>query len=172
MAKKKKKAVTKTTSNGATGPLKEIKELYGFMQDNNLQTVELDRKDFHVKLVRRGAGTVPVPVPVAVGGAPVAAAAPAAAPTSAAPVAEALPSNAYVVKSPMMGIFYRSASPSSPPFVKEGQVIKKGEVVCLIEAMKVFNDIKSEAAGKIVKVCLENGKSVKVGQDLYILERA
>lgn len=167
MAKKKKTKAKKPAKNGnGSGPLKELKEIYGFMQDNSLQSVELDKKDFHVRLVRKSSATISVPVPVAAG---LPAVAPTAGAPAPAPAAEPAPSG-IVIKSPMMGIFYRAASPSSPPFSKEGDTIKKGDVICLIEAMKVFNDIKADVSGVIRKVCLEDGKSVKVGQDLFIVE--
>lgn len=172
MAKKKrsKSPAGRVKKNGA-GPLKEVKEIYEFMKANSLQTVELDKKDFHIRLVRKGSAGIPVPVPVAMTGAVAVPAAGAAAPETAAPAVSALPPNAYAVKSPMMGIFYRSSSPSSPPFKKEGDTVKPGDVLCLIEAMKVFNDVKAEVSGVVRKVCVENGKSVKVGQDLLIIEK-
>lgn len=170
MAKKAPKA--KAPASSGAPVLRQLQDIYRFMQENALEAVELDQKDMRVRLVRQGRASVPVPVPVPMGGyAPAAAAAPAHAAPAAAPAAAALPANAVVVKSPMMGIFYRSSSPSSPPFAKEGAAVKPGDVLCLIEAMKVFNDVKAETAGVVIKVCVENGKSVKVGQDLFILER-
>lgn len=174
MAKKKpaKKSVNTKPSpqNGSGGPLKDLKELYSFMQDNGLQSLELDRKDFHVRLVRKGAATMPVPVPIAVGAAPAAAAA-ATAPMAAPAPAGGPPPNTTEMKSPMMGVFYRASTPSSPPFVKEGDTVKPGDVLALIEAMKVFNDIKAEVAGKVVKTLIENGKPVKVGQPMFWIEK-
>ncbi len=170
MAKKKRSkspAGGRVKKNGS-GPLKEVKEIYEFMKANSLQTVELDKKDFHIRLVRKGSAGIPVPVPVAMTGVVAAPAAGAVAPAAAAPT---LPPNAHAVKSPMMGIFYRAASPSSPPFKKEGDTVKPGDVLCMIEAMKVFNDVKAEVGGVVRKVCVENGKSVKVGQDLLIIEK-
>lgn len=169
---------TKAPSNGTTsGPLTELKELYKFMTEGGLQALELDRKDLRVRLVRKSAPTLPVPVPVYAGAAPAygAPASPAPQAGPAAPVASApagAPANVTVVKSPMMGVFYRASSPSSPPFAKEGDVVKPGDVLCLIEAMKVFNDVKAEFGGKVVKVLLDNGKPVKVGQDIFWMERA
>jgi len=171
MAKKKSKAkpskTSKPQSNGA-GTLKELKEVYEFMQSNSLHSVELDRKDFRIRLVRKSAAPVAVPVPVAIG-APMASA-PASTAPAAAPVPAAEPISGRIVKAPMMGIFYRAASPSSPPFCKEGDTVKKGDVICLIEAMKVFNDIKTDVGGVVTRVLVEDGKSVKVGQDLYVIE--
>jgi acetyl-CoA carboxylase biotin carboxyl carrier protein len=102
-------------------------------------------------------------------------AAPAAPPAAAhatahAPAAPAAPAGTPI-KSPMMGIFYRASSPSSPPFVKEGDQVKPGQVICMIEAMKVFNEIKADFPCTIVKCLVENGKPVKSSQDLYIVAR-
>jgi acetyl-CoA carboxylase biotin carboxyl carrier protein len=83
-----------------------------------------------------------------------------------------MPANCTSVKSSMMGIFSRAPSPSSPPFAKEGDSVKPGQVLCIIEAMKVFNELKAESAGSVVKVLVENGKPVKAGQDLFWIQRA
>jgi len=164
MAKKKKttKSSGEVPKNGS-GPLSELKKIYQFMQDNNLQSVELDKKDFHVSLVRKSTPTIPVAVPVAAAAVALPAAAPAAHPAG-------IPPGCRTIKAPMMGIFYRAASPSSPPFSKEGDTIKKGDVICLIEAMKVFNDVKADFGGILKSVCVEDGKSIKVGQDLFVIE--
>ena len=176
MAKKTNSAKTAkkpAAGTNGSGPLAQLRELYGFMQENGLQSLELDRKDFHVRLVRKANPTVQVPVPVHVGGA-LPAAAPAAAAAAPAPAAAAPagpPANVIEIKSPMMGVFYRASSPSSPPFVKEGDVVKPGDTLGLIEAMKVFNDVKAEAGGKVIKALLDNGKPVKVGQVMFWIER-
>jgi acetyl-CoA carboxylase biotin carboxyl carrier protein len=147
--------------------LDELRTIYRFMQDNGLETVEIDRNDYHVRLVRQARAAAPVPVVVAAGPAHGGAAHAAAAPAADEPI----PANAFVIKAPLQGIFYRAASPSSPPFVQEGDLLKPGDVVCLIEAMKVFNDVKAEAPGAILRVCVENGKPVKTGQDLFVVEK-
>jgi len=173
MAKKTEPA----NGNGADGPLKTLKSVYDFMIQNGLDSIEIVEDNATVKLVRRKANVqqVAVPVPVAMGGgfstqAPVAAApAPASHAASAAYQAPAPAGTA--VKSPMMGIFYRAPSPSSPPFCKEGEVVKPGHVICMIEAMKVFNEIKAEYPCTIVKYLVENGKPIKSGQDLIIVAR-
>ncbi|HEX4048991.1 MAG TPA: acetyl-CoA carboxylase biotin carboxyl carrier protein [Elusimicrobiota bacterium] len=166
-----KKAET-TPTNGASGPLETLKAVYEFMTKNGLDSVEIAEDGAQIKLVRRKAQPVQVavPVPVAAGGA--AHAAPSAAPAHAAPAAHApaVPAGT-AVKSPMMGIFYRAPTPSSPPFCKEGDVIRPGQVICMIEAMKVFNEIKAEFPCTIVKCLVENGKPVKSGQDLIIVAR-
>jgi acetyl-CoA carboxylase biotin carboxyl carrier protein len=164
MAKK-----TETPKNGASGPLETLKAVYDFMTQNGLDSVEIAEDGAQIKLVRRKTQPVQVavPVPVAVGVPPAPSAAPAQHAAPAAPAAPAGPT----VKSPMMGIFYRAPSPSSPPFCKEGEVVKPGQVICMIEAMKVFNEIKAEYPCTVVKYLVENGKPVKAGQDLISIAR-
>ena len=159
----KKTAVTKKAkSNGAESPiLKEVKQLYSFMQDNQLDTIEYDQKGLYVRLVK--AKPAVVPVPVAVGA------------TAAAGVgaAAAVAQEQYkeVLNAPLMGIFFRGSTPSAPPFVKEGARVNKGDVICLIEAMKVFNEMRAEFPCVIKKVLVENGKPVKQGEPLFAIER-
>ncbi|MDE2237563.1 MAG: acetyl-CoA carboxylase, biotin carboxyl carrier protein, partial [Elusimicrobia bacterium] len=126
--------------------LDKLKSVYEFMTRHDLESVELDQEGAHLKLVRRrAAAPVPVPVPM-----PSAAAA-AAAPLPTAPAAPEIPAGGQTIKAPMMGIFYRASSPSSPPFVKEGESVKPGHVLCMIEAMKVFNEVKAEYPCTILK---------------------
>ena len=158
----------KTESNGV---LPKLKAVYDFMTQHGLDSIELNEKGTKLKMVRRKAPQpMHVPVPVNVGPAP----AMPAGPGPASPVLGAAVSPApagETIKSSMMGIFYRASSPSSPPFVKEGEVVKPGQVLCMIEAMKVFNEIKAEFPCTIVKTLLENGKPVKSGQDLFLIKR-
>ena len=169
-----KKTEGQQNGNGAKAPLETLKAVYDFMTQNGLDSVEIAEDGAQIKLVRRKTAPVQVavPVPVATGGyAPSAAAAPAAVhAAAAAPAAPAAPAGPSV-KSPMMGIFYRAPSPSSPPFCKEGDQVKPGQVICMIEDMKVFNEIKAEFPCTIVKCLVENGKPVKAGQDLIIVQR-
>lgn len=159
----KKPAVTKKAkTTGAESPiLKEVKQLYSFMQDNQLDTIEYDQKGLYVRLVK--AKPAVVPVPVAVGA------------TAAAGVgaATAVAQEQYkeVLNAPLMGIFFRGSTPSAPPFVKEGARVNKGDVICLIEAMKVFNEMRAEFPCVIKKVLVENGKPVKQGEPLFAIER-
>ena len=168
MAKKTRPA----DGNGTEGPLKTLQSVYDFMISNDLDSIEIVEAGATVKLVRRKANltqvAVPIPVPVAMGGG---VSGPAIASFAAAPAAYAPAPAGTAVKSPMMGIFYRAPSPSSPPFCKEGDVVKPGHVICMIEAMKVFNEIKAEFPCTIVKCLVENGKPVKSGQDLIIVAR-
>ncbi|HAM34939.1 MAG TPA: acetyl-CoA carboxylase, biotin carboxyl carrier protein [Elusimicrobia bacterium] len=147
-----------------------LKEVYGFMTENNLDTVEIDEPGFKLRLVRRKA-PAHIAVPVAVAAGAVAAAQTAAIQPAAQPE-PGMPAGAVAVKSSMMGIFYRASSPSSPPFAKEGDIVKPGQVLCIIEAMKVFNELKAECAGTVLKVLAENGKPVKAGQDIFWIQRA
>ncbi len=162
---------TARKNDPSDGVVPRLKEVYGFMTENNLDTVEVEEPGLKLRLVRRAAvAPAQVPVPVFVGGAAPAAAgagAPAAAPAEAG-----MPANCSAVKSSMMGIFYRAPTPSSPPFAKEGDSVKPGQVLCIIEAMKVFNELKAESPGTVVKVLVENGKPVKAGQDLFWIQRA
>lgn len=167
MAKTKPGAKAETN-----GVLPKLKSVYDFMTQNNLETLELDEAGLHLKMVRRRAvAPMPIPVPVMMtGGAAVTpTAAPfggaAAAPTAAAPAG-------LTIKCSMMGIFYRASSPSSPPFVKEGEAVKAGQILCMVEAMKVFNEIKAEFPCTVVKTLLENGKPVKAGQDIFLVQRS
>ena len=168
-----KKIVEKSgekSSSERFGPLEKLKSFYSFMKENGLDALELEEKDFSLRMVRRKNPALrPVPVPVAAAQTAVLPAASAQAPAHAAMEA-ALPAG-IKIKSPMMGIFYRAPAPSSPPFVKEGEAVKPGQVLCMIEAMKVFNETRAEFPCTIVKTLVENGKSVKAGQDLFIVER-
>jgi acetyl-CoA carboxylase biotin carboxyl carrier protein len=155
------------------GVLPKLKEVYGFMTEHNLDTLEVEEPGLKFRLVRRTApAPAQVPVPIFVGGA-----AQPQAPSSEGRTANAsgeapMPQGCVAVKSSMMGIFYRASSPSSPPFAKEGESVKPGQVLCVIEAMKVFNELKAEFPGTVVKVLVENGKPVKAGQDIFWIQRA
>ena len=154
----------------ADGVLSKLRDFYGFMTQNGLDALELDEDGVHVKLVRRRAAAttqVPVPVYVQTGPAPAGTQAPV---PSVKPV-EPAPAGSTTVRSSMMGIFYRAPTPSSPPFVKEGDAVKAGQVLCMIEAMKVFNELKAEFPCTVLKVLLENGKPVRSGQDLFLVQR-
>lgn len=149
-------------------PLPQLKELYQFMVEQKLETIEYDHQGLHVRLVRQRPQTVhvPAPVPVMMGATPAG-----AANAPAAPSAPAALAGGQTIKAPMMGIFYRASSPSSPPFVKRGDQVKRGQVICLIEAMKVFNEVKADFDFTVEELLLENGKPVKAGQDLYVISR-
>ena len=154
--------------------LKDIKAIIDLMRKNDLSVFEMEKEGFRLKL-QKGAGEQTVfsaPVLPQMLAAPVAAApmASAGVPAAAAPApAEAAaPAEATrEITSPMVGTFYRAASPESPPFIDVGQEVNEDTVVCIIEAMKVMNEIKAEVKGVIAEVVAENGKPVQFGQALF-----
>lgn len=156
--------------------LKEIQALIKFVSGVGVDEVEINQKDFKLSIKKNPAQiTTAQYTPVAVQAAPVAAAPAAAAPAPAAPAApaaEAKADNLITIKSPMVGTFYRTPNPESPVFVNVGDEVKPGKVVCIIEAMKLFNEIESEISGKIVKVLVENATPVEYDQPLFLVEPA
>jgi acetyl-CoA carboxylase biotin carboxyl carrier protein len=150
--------------------IKEIQELIKFVAKSGVSEVSIDRKDF--KITIKAAGNAPMMVTTTV---PAAAAVQqlAAAPVAAAPAAAPAPaeeSNLITIKSPMIGTFYRSSSPDKASFVNVGDEIGTGKVVCIIEAMKLFNEIESEISGKIVKILVDNASPVEYDQPLFLVE--
>jgi acetyl-CoA carboxylase biotin carboxyl carrier protein len=153
--------------------LKEIQALIKFVSTAGVDEVEINQKDFKLLIKKNPAQfTTAQYTPVAVQTAPMAVAAPAAAPAVAAPVAEAKADNLITIKSPMVGTFYRTPNPESPVFVNVGDDVKPGKVVCIIEAMKLFNEIESEISGKIVKILVDNATPVEYDQPLFLVEPA
>jgi acetyl-CoA carboxylase biotin carboxyl carrier protein len=144
--------------------LKDIKAVIDLMRKNDLSVFEMEKDGFRLKL-QKGAGDQTVfsqPAP--------AAAAPSAAPALAEKPAAAVPEKAAALKdivSPMVGTFYRAGSPETPPFVDVGKEVSEESVVCIIEAMKVMNEIKAETKGVIAEIVAENGKPVQFGQVLF-----
>jgi acetyl-CoA carboxylase biotin carboxyl carrier protein len=141
--------------------LKEIKAIIDLMKKHDLSVFEIEKEGFRLKLEKGPSAQAAAVAP------PAAAAPPKAVPaTPAAPKAiESVPLKEIV--SPMVGTFYRSASPDSPPFVDVGKTVAEDTVVCIIEAMKVMNEIKAETGGIIAEVVAENGKPVQFGQVLF-----
>ena len=141
--------------------LKDIKAIIDLMRKNDLSVFEMEKDGFRLKL-QKGVSDQPVvlssPAPAANGP---------AATTSAPAAPAAVPSNLKDVTSPMVGTFYRAASPDAPPFVDIGTRVTEDTVVCIIEAMKVMNEIKAETSGVIAEVVAENGKPVQFGQALF-----
>ena len=140
--------------------LKDIKAIIDLMQKNGLTAFEMEKGGFRIALAKES-GLVP-----AVGYAPAPVAA-APAPATAAPAEAAPAASGKEIASPMVGTFYTSPSPESPAFVKVGQKVTPDTVVCIIEAMKVMNEIKAEVSGTITEVAVENGQPVQFGQALY-----
>jgi acetyl-CoA carboxylase biotin carboxyl carrier protein len=148
--------------------LKEIRELIALMRRNELSEFEMETEGFRIKL-KKGGDTVIAHAPVAYAAAPVPAPAPEAGPAAAAPSPEAKPEGREIT-SPMVGTFYAAPSPEAKPFVEAGAEITEETVVCIIEAMKVMNEIKAETRGVIAEVMVENGKPVQFGQALFRLK--
>ena len=156
---------------------KEIKELIELLVEKDITEFELERGDMklHVKRGNSAAQIVQVahPLPVAMASAPsvpapssATATPPAAASAPAAP-AEAADADLFIVKSPIVGTYYEAPSPGTPPFVKVGDTVKEGQVLCIIEAMKLMNEIEAEVSGVIVKAFISNGSPVEYGLPLF-----
>ena len=133
------------------------------------EELKITRQKEVVQAVQSVVAAAPIAqAPVVAPAAP--AAAPAQAPAPAAPAASATPNEAKLMKSPMVGTFYRSASPTAAPFVEEGQAVKEGDTLCIIEAMKMMNQIQADRAGVIKKILVENGSTVEFDQPLFEFE--
>ena len=141
-----------------------IEEMLQLMESRGLVELEMEHQGLRIRLKKAGPSpqiveySAGVPQPVS----------PSAAALSAAKLAES--GHRIVIKSPMVGTFYRSPAPDAPPFVEVGQDIDVGQVVCILEAMKLMNEIKSEVAGRIAETLVENGSPVEYGQPLYVVE--
>jgi acetyl-CoA carboxylase biotin carboxyl carrier protein len=146
--------------------LEQLKELYDLMLEKNLDALEIKDEDSRLKLTRRlsGAGVPvyhPAPVQPSAGGS-----------TPAPGVTEEALAPIPTIETPLAGVFYRASSPTSAPFVKEGDIVETGQTLCIVEAMKVMNEIKAEARFKIVKIVAENGRPVTAGEALFQIEPA
>lgn len=162
--------------------LSEIQDLIKFVAKSGVTEVEIEQKDFKLTikadkkaeqqqpLIIQAATPVAAPAPVIPQAAAPAPAAPATPATPAAPVSD--DSKYITIKSPMPGTFYRSSSPDKDPFVQVGDSIQKGNTVCIIEAMKLFNEIEAEITGKIVKVLVDNASPVEYDQPLFLVDPA
>jgi acetyl-CoA carboxylase biotin carboxyl carrier protein len=150
--------------------LRKIKKLIDLLEESNLAELEIKEGEEVVRLSRVPRSTAPAaPAPAAaVAAAPVAAPAPAAAVVSETPAADALPAG-HVVKAPMVGTFYASATPGTPAFVKLGQQVQAGETLGIIEAMKMFNQIEADVAGTVQAILVENGQPVEFDEPMFVI---
>lgn len=150
--------------------LRKLKTLIDLVSESGVAELEITEGDDRVKIVNRtGAAPVTVAAP-AVMPAPIPASAPAAALVQeAAPAPAAAPEETRTVNSPMVGTFYRAPSPGAKPFVDVGQKVKAGDTVCIIEAMKLLNEIETEYDGVIKEILVENGQPVEFGQPLFVI---
>ncbi|PUE31060.1 acetyl-CoA carboxylase, biotin carboxyl carrier protein [Limnohabitans sp. Jir61] len=148
--------------------LRKLKTLIDLVSDSNVSELEITEAEGTVRIVKSAPAPVAMVTQMA---APVAVAAPvAAAPApAAAPVVDAAPAG-HTVKSPMVGTFYRSSSPGAKAFAEVGQQVKEGETICIIEAMKILNEIEADKSGTITKILAENGQAVEYGAPLFIIE--
>lgn len=152
---------------------KEIQELIDYISNSGLAEVKIKTDEFELSIKKYAESSAPRMVEAPAAPAPVAVSAPAPAATpSPAPAAEPAPSNLVEIKSPMIGTFYLTSSPDADPFVAVGDTIKTGETVCIIEAMKLFNEIESEISGKIVKILVTNSTPVEYDQPLFLVDPA
>ncbi|MFN3296549.1 acetyl-CoA carboxylase biotin carboxyl carrier protein [Caldimonas sp.] len=153
--------------------LRKLKTLIDLVSESNISELEITEADGKVRIVKSDgqahaltpmvAAPVLAPAPVTAAAVPAAAPAPAPAPTPAAPAGHA-------VKSPMVGTFYRASSPGAKPFVEVGQQVKEGDPICIIEAMKIMNEIEADKSGTVTQILCENGQAVEYGQPLMIIE--
>ncbi|MCD4781411.1 MAG: acetyl-CoA carboxylase biotin carboxyl carrier protein [Candidatus Omnitrophica bacterium] len=152
--------------------LKELREMVNLMNDNNITELEIEREGVKIKLKKghdeASVQMIPIQQPPAYQVAPVNQFV-----SSGADVSQSAPdvnSNCVELKAPMVGTFYRAPSPDSPPYIEVGQVVEEGQVVCILEAMKLMNEIKAEVRGKIVEIPIENAQPIEFGQTLFLIE--
>jgi acetyl-CoA carboxylase biotin carboxyl carrier protein len=149
--------------------LRKLKKLIDLVQESGIAELEITEGEEKVKIVKGGVVSM-MAAPAAVMPVPAAAPAPsAAAPASAPTTPPAEGQEGHVVKAPMVGTFYRSPSPDAKAFVEVGQAVKEGETICIIEAMKLMNEIEADASGSVKAILVENGQPVEYGQPLFIL---
>ncbi len=146
--------------------LRKLKTLIDLVSDSNVSELEITEAEGKVRIVKSSGAPLVMQQP---------AAALVAAPliqTAAAPPADAPPAgpSAHAVKSPMVGTFYRSASPGSKAFVEVGDTVKEGDTICIIEAMKILNEIEADKSGTVRKILCENGQAVEYGQSLFLID--
>lgn len=150
--------------------LRKLKTLIDLVSESNVSELEITEAEGKVRIVKGGPGMAqgyaqPMHAPAPLPAAP----APAAAAPAPAPVVADVPAG-HTVKSPMVGTFYRASAPGAKSFVEVGSVVKEGETVCIIEAMKILNEIEADKAGTVTQILCENGQAVEYGQPLFIIE--
>ena len=151
--------------------LRKLKTLIDLVSESNVSELEITEAEGKVRIVKGGPAMVhaihqPMPMQMQAAAAPAAALAPAAAPAAAAPEVP----KGHTVKSPMVGTFYRASAPGAKSFVEVGSQVKEGETICIIEAMKILNEIEADKGGTITQILCENGQAVEYGQPLFIIE--
>ena len=143
--------------------LRKLKTLIDLVSESNVSELEITEAEGKVRIVKSSGAPVLMQQSAAMAPVPIAAAVPAAVEVAAAPAGHA-------VKSPMVGTFFRSSSPGAKPFIEVGNVVKEGETICIIEAMKILNEIEADKSGTVTKILCENGQAVEYGQPLFMIE--
>ena len=150
--------------------LRKLKTLIDLVSESNVSELEITEAEGKVRIVKSAPTAMAAPVTYTMAPAPVAAP---AAPVASVPVVEAAAPAAqpegHTVKSPMVGTFYRASSPGAKPFVEVGDTIKAGETICIVEAMKILNEIEADKSGTVTQILVENGQAVEYGQPLYVI---
>jgi len=154
--------------------LRKLKTLIDLVSESNVSELEITEAEGKVRIVKGPVGSplaVSAPVMVAApAAAPVGAAAPLPATDSAPAAVEPSAPTGHMVKSPMVGTFYTASSPDAKPFVQVGSVVKEGETICIIEAMKILNEIEADKSGTVTRIMVDNGQAVEYGQPMFLIE--
>ncbi len=149
--------------------LRKLKTLIDLVSESNVSELEITEAEGKVRIVK-GGGAVAMPVMQTAVAAPVAVAAPAVAAAPAVEAPAAAEPAGHTVKSPMVGTFYRSSSPGAKAFVEVGDTIKQGDTICIVEAMKILNEIEADKTGTVTQILVDNGQAVEYGQPLFVIE--
>ena len=152
--------------------LRKLKTLIDLVSESNVSELEITEAEGKVRIVKSAPMAAAAPVTYSMAPAPVAPALVPAVEVAPAPAAAAVPAEpvGHTVKSPMVGTFYRASSPGAKPFVEIGDTIKQGETICIVEAMKILNEIEADKSGTVTKILVDNGQAVEYGQPLYVIE--
>ncbi|MEO5342498.1 MAG: acetyl-CoA carboxylase biotin carboxyl carrier protein [Gammaproteobacteria bacterium SHHR-1] len=151
--------------------IRKVKKLIELLEDSNVAEIEIHEGEESVRISRHGSSPTAMPFMMHPGMMPPASpATPAAAPSEPAPEAKAEEVSGHLIRSPMVGTYYRSPSPDARPFVEEGDSVSAGQTLCIIEAMKILNQIDSDVSGKVKKILVENGQPVEYDQPLFVIE--
>ena len=146
--------------------LKEIKEMINLMNDNNLVELEIEKDGMRIRLRKVGSQAEGFSGPVVIEREKI----PQEQVRPIGETAQKLAAKTVEIKAPMVGTFYRAPSPEAPPYVEAGQLIEAGQVICIIEAMKLMNEIKSEVKGRILEILVDNAEPVEFGQPMFLIE--
>ncbi|MBL0945593.1 MAG: acetyl-CoA carboxylase biotin carboxyl carrier protein [Hydrogenophaga sp.] len=152
--------------------LRKLKTLIDLVSESNVSELEITEAEGKVRIVKASPAVMPAPVTYSMAPAPAPMAAVPAVEVAAAPAPVAAPAapTGHVVKSPMVGTFYRSSAPGAKPFVEVGSTVKEGETICIVEAMKILNEIEADKSGTVTQILVQNGQAVEYGQPLFVIE--